>query len=256
MDSKKVPDMPRPRATRTAKSQVTSARVLDAARALFNERGTAAVSTNHIAAAAGISPGNLYYHFADKQEIIRGLHAEYTAAHEDRWRPEPDGRVDLAALHRNVADGMALAWRYRFLGREILALLRADPLLRASYRQVYERRLNQWLAFADLLSAQGLIREPRPPATLRDLSVAIWLVAENWVAFLDVLGDPDDPDQVARGADLIVAVLDPHLTARGRRRMRAPAAQPATGSATPTGKAAALDAAAHERSSDDEPHPT
>src|SRR5690349_16548803 len=140
MNSKPV-DASRSRAVPTAKSQATRARILDAARALFNERGTSAVSTNHIAAAAGLSPGNLYYHFADKQEIIRGLHAQYADAHEGQWQPGPDGSVDLATLRRNVAEGMALAWRFRFLGREILALLRADPPLRASYREVYARRL-------------------------------------------------------------------------------------------------------------------
>jgi AcrR family transcriptional regulator len=214
------------RGARTAKSQATSARILDAARDLFNQRGTSVVSTNHIAAAAGLSPGNLYYHFADKQEIIRGLHAQYAAGHEDRWRPGPDGRVSLVTLRHNVAEGMTLAWRYRFLGREILALLRADPQLRATYREVYERRLNQWLAFGEQLLAQGLIRQPRPPGTLRDLTVAVWLIAENWLAFLDVVGDPGDPDQVAQGTDLVLAVLEPHLTARGRRRLQTPTSQP------------------------------
>lgn len=246
------------RGARTAKSLATSARILDAARALFNERGTSVVSTNHIAAAAGLSPGNLYYHFADKQEIVRGLHAQYAAAHEKRWRPGPDGRVDLVTLRVNVGEGMVLAWRYRFLGREILALLRADPLLRVSYREVYERRLNEWLAFAEQLLVQGVIRQPRPPGTLRDLTVAVWLIAENWVAFLDVLGDPDDPDQVARGADLVLAVLEPHLTARGRRRMQTPTPQPATRPATPKRKTAAAPrgAAAPERSSSHGPQPT
>jgi AcrR family transcriptional regulator len=254
--SSKQDDAVQPRRARTAKSQATSARILDAARDLFNERGTSVVSTNHIAAAAGLSPGNLYYHFADKQEIVRGLHAQYAAAHEDRWRPGPDGRVDLETLRRNVAEGMALAWRYRFLGREILALLRADPLLRVSYREVYERRLSQWLAFAEQLLAQGLIRQPRPPGTLHDLTVAVWLIAENWVALLDVLGDPDDPDQVARGADLVLAVLEPHLTARGRRRLQTPIPQPATRAATPTANVTPRDATARDRSFSHGPQPT
>jgi AcrR family transcriptional regulator len=258
MDSKRQDGASQTPRARIAKSRATSARILDAARDLFNERGTSAVSTNHIAAAAGLSPGNLYYHFTDKKEIIRRLHAQYAAAHEDWWGPGPGGPASLVTLRRNVAEGMTLAWRYRFLGREILALLRADAQLRASYHDVYERRLNQWLGFAEQLRAQGLMRQPRPPGTLRDLTVAVWLIAENWLAFLDVVGNPDDPDQVARGSDLVLAVLDPYLTARGRRRMHTSTAQPATRPATPIGDIAAAspDAATRERSSSHGPQPT
>ena len=206
------------RPPRTAKSERTRARILDAARRLFNERGTAAISTNHVAAEAGISPGNLYYHFADKREIIRALHARYAAAHEDLWEPSPDAKRNLAMLRENVAAGMALAWEYRFFERELLALLRADPALRAAYADVYERRLGEWLAFGEQLVAQGLMREPRPPRTLSDLGVAVWLIATNWLSFLDVTGDPQDPLQVARGGDLIIVALDPYLTAQARRQ--------------------------------------
>ena len=48
-------------------------RLLDTAPGLFNERWTAVVYTNHIAAAASISPGNLYYYFRNKEEIVRAL---------------------------------------------------------------------------------------------------------------------------------------------------------------------------------------
>ena len=203
---------PRARPGRLAKSDRTRRRILDAALRLFNERGTGAVSTNHIAAEACLSPGNLYYHFADKQEIIRALHAEYAAAHEDLWQPGADARQNLAALGQNIITGTGLAAAYRFFGREILALLQTDPQLRASYQAVYERRLGQWLAFGDQLAAQGAIRAPRPPRTARDLAVAIWLISESWLSFLDVTGDPADPAQAARGADLVLAVLEPYLT--------------------------------------------
>ncbi len=207
-----------------AKSEATRERILAAARGLFNERGTSAVSTNHIAAAAGLSPGNLYYHFAGKQEIIRALHAQYAAAHEERWQPGLDASENLALLRRNLAAGVELAWEYRFLEREILALLRADPDLRVSYREVYERRVGEWLAFGAQLVAQGLLRAPRPPRGLRDLTVALWLVAQGWLPFLDLTGDPQNPRQIARGTELVLVVLDPYLTGKGRRAFEAAAA--------------------------------
>jgi AcrR family transcriptional regulator len=201
-----------------AKSERTRARILDAALTLFNERGTAAVSTNHIAALAGLSPGNLYYHFAGKQEIIRALHARYAAAHEGMWEPGPGGSADLAQLHAGVTSGMDLAWKYRFLERELLALLRADPELRASYQQVYQRRLAQWVAFGQRLVAAGVIRPPLPPATITGLATAVWLIAGSWLPFLEVTGDPHDPAQVAQCGDLVLAVLAPYLAGPGTSR--------------------------------------
>jgi AcrR family transcriptional regulator len=197
---------------RTAKSELTRGRILDTAQRLFNERGTAAVSTNHVAAEAGLSPGNLYYHFADKQEIIRALHDRYAAAHEDLWEAGPE--AGLERLHASLARAMELAWEYRFFERELLALLRADPQLRARYREVYERRLGQWLAFGEQLAAQGGLRRPRPPTTIGDLAVAIWLIGGSWLPFLEITGDPRDPAQVAKGASLVLAVLGPYLTGR------------------------------------------
>jgi AcrR family transcriptional regulator len=202
------------RAGRTAKSEQTRSRILDTALALFNERGTAAVSTNHVAAQAGLSPGNLYYHFADKQEIIRALHDRYAAANEGLWEPVPGTPANLARLRAGLSRGMELAWEYRFFERELLALLRADPQLQARYRQVHERRLGQWRAFGEQLAAQGALRPQQPPATITDLATAIWLIGASWLPFLEITGDPRDPRQVAQGADLVLAVLAPYLTGR------------------------------------------
>lgn len=44
----------------------TYTRIINASLALFNEEGERNISTNHIAAHLGISPGNLYYHSATK----------------------------------------------------------------------------------------------------------------------------------------------------------------------------------------------
>ena len=227
MSTRSDPVAPARRAVKMAKTGQTRARILDAALALFNSRGTAAVSTNRVAAAAGLSPGNLYYHYADKQEIIRALHERYAAAHEELWGSGPGQEASLARLRANLARSMELAWEYRFLERELIALLRADERLAASHRAVYERRLAQWVAFGEQLAARGVVRPPAPPATIADLAVAVWLIGTGWLPFLEITGDPQDPRQVARAADLVSAVLDPYLTtaAAGQRPLPAAGAE-------------------------------
>jgi AcrR family transcriptional regulator len=104
----------------------TPERILATALRLFNDAGTAAVSTNHIADALGMSPGNLYYHFRNKEAIIRALFAQQFD-HNDRLYTLPTDRPPtLADLQQLVRATFATSWEYRFIYRELIALLRRD----------------------------------------------------------------------------------------------------------------------------------
>jgi len=69
--------------------------ILQAAMELFNQVGTARTTTNHIAKHAGISPGNLYYHFSDKEHIIRAIYEQMILD----WDKEYD-RLENSSLSR------------------------------------------------------------------------------------------------------------------------------------------------------------
>ena len=56
--------------TKKPKGNVSRARILDAAAALFRDHGYAAVSIRAIAATAGMQSGSIYYHFGSKEEIV------------------------------------------------------------------------------------------------------------------------------------------------------------------------------------------
>ena len=85
--------------TRTA---ATHEAILTAAIDLFNKSGTAAISTNHIAAAAGISPGNLYYHFKNKEDLFLAMlqrdHERTIASLQSAADGPGDLRSDLVQL--------------------------------------------------------------------------------------------------------------------------------------------------------------
>ena len=55
----------------------TRDKIIQASIVLFNEQGERNVTTNHIAAHLNISPGNLYYHFRNKEDIILSIYEEY-----------------------------------------------------------------------------------------------------------------------------------------------------------------------------------
>lgn len=75
-----------PRAQRKSpkqdRSKESRERILDAAARLFSESGIAAVSTNSIARAAGVSIGSLYRYFDDKHQMADELRARTAAEFE------------------------------------------------------------------------------------------------------------------------------------------------------------------------------
>ena len=59
---------------RTAEdAAITRARILDAAQAMFHERGFADTTTAAIAKAAGVTQGALFHHFKDKTSLFREI---------------------------------------------------------------------------------------------------------------------------------------------------------------------------------------
>jgi len=197
----------------TARARQTRDRVLSAALELFNERGSGSVTTNHVAAHAGISPGNLYYWFGDKDEIVRELYAQFVAAYEQLWGVGGHDPLDLTPdeVLSRLADGAALSGRYAFLARDLLGLLHADHVLAQEYRSVRERRVAEFTALAHAWRARGVIRQ-LDDATVADLVQALWVISETWLAFGEVAGSYADAEH---GTRLLRVVLQPYLIRGG-----------------------------------------
>lgn len=188
----------------------TRDRVLHVALDLFNERGSGSVSTNQVAASAGISPGNLYYWFADKDEIVRELYAQFVGAYERLWAAGDIDALDLTPdeVFARLAEGAALSRSYAFLARDLLGLLHADPVLASEYRAVRERRIAEFTGLASRWRTRGVIRD-LDDETVADLVQALWVIAEMWLAFAELDGGQADAEH---GTRLLRVVLRPYLT--------------------------------------------
>jgi AcrR family transcriptional regulator len=83
-----------PKEDQSARTRVA---LLDAARALFAERGYSATGTEDIVQVAGVTRGALYHHFVDKQDLFEAV---YTTLQNDLLeriltaaRADPEARV-------------------------------------------------------------------------------------------------------------------------------------------------------------------
>ncbi|MBH1971727.1 TetR/AcrR family transcriptional regulator [Moraxellaceae bacterium AER2_44_116] len=160
----------------------TRDRILMKSLELFNEAGERSITTNHIAAALNISPGNLYYHFRSKEDIIYEIFLTYENSMVQALSV-PDDRVitytEKIGYFESIFNQL---WEYRFLHRDLGHLLEESPRLRASYRQFARKVMAQAYLVYNALRKAELIQ-----ATEQDVQamiVNIWILTTSWASFV------------------------------------------------------------------------
>ena len=173
-----------------AKPNKTKDRILQISLQLFNERGERSVTTNHIAAELGISPGNLYYHFRNKQEIIKELAQQYQAETLEMLAlpvDRPLNANDKISYFQVLSNQL---WAYRFIHRDVYHLVENNEDFRKIYPrfagQVMQQGQKIYRAFVDA----GLMR--MTDSEIEALIINLWIVLTNWTKFLYMSGHISD----------------------------------------------------------------
>jgi len=189
----------------------TKTRILDAALNLFNEQGTANVTTNHIAEASSMSPGNLYYHFRNKAEIVRALFSRIAAAWATNYAIPPGTMPSVPMMEDMLAGNFEIQARYRFFFRDLTLLLNADPDLAASYRANREAGLGNTKFLINLFVEAGVLNPVGDAEAIDDIAQLLWLVGDFWLVFKDTGGAEFSPADSLQGVRMFRRILTPHL---------------------------------------------
>ena len=189
----------------------TYSRIVEASLTLFNEEGERNISTNHIAAHLGISPGNLYYHFRNKDEIIVQLFKRYS---EDLLQ-----YLRRVVLPKNVCDAIRymagiydVMWRYRFLFSDVNALLARSAELLGEHNNFTHAKVSPLLVeLLTQLNKEGIIRADA--TAMNDLALNIWMITKYWFDFDGSLRGRAKltEDSKVRGVQRTLSLLRPYL---------------------------------------------
>ena len=203
----------------------TAERILAATLELFNRFGEPNVSTTVISAELNISPGNLYYHFPSKDELVNTLFDQYEArmvvllAASDDVRDVEDAWFFLHTLFE-------LIWAYRFLYRDLNHLLSRNRRLETHFPAILLRKKSALRTVLDHLM-RGEPRGPEEAASRDAIAASMVVLLTYWLSYEYVLQprtamEPENAqDALLRGAYHVLSLLAPHLDLERRAYLQA-----------------------------------
>jgi len=194
----------------------TRERILETSLRLFNQFGEPNVTTTVISDEMNISPGNLYYHFRNKDEIIGEIFRVFEreiegtlAAPEKRASDVEDTWLFLHVLFE-------LIWKYRFLYRDLNDLLSRNRIIETHFRRILEHSVRNAALLCKGMVAVGQMRAGE--REIEALATNMVVVSTYWLSY-EYVREPRNPVEgpaLGRGVHQVMAMLAPYFQGGAR----------------------------------------
>jgi len=187
--------------------------ILSTSLGLFNDLGEPNVSTNHIADEADISPGNLYYHFRSKDDIVIELFKRFLTRFQPLTEVPEDQALEAEDLWFQLHLTFELKGQFRFLYRNLSDLTSRIPDLDRAMRGLLMRERQAAITLLSGLQRNGALKiNPQEKDMLVD---NILLAITYWIPYADIFdrqGLEEGSAQVeaiARVLQMLIPYLQP-----------------------------------------------
>lgn len=203
------------------RTQRTVERILAESLRLFNEEGEARVTTGTIAASLDMSPGNLYYHFRNKERIVEALFRRFEARIDVDPQPAPDAAQAIEDLWLYLHLVLEAIWEFRFLYRNLDDLVARNRKLRDHFNRIFDRKFAAVVALCDSLVNAGAMHAR--PDEIRTVARNVLLVSTYWLNFQSLRKRRSDlsPEDLGQGACQVLSLVAPYLRGEARRHLDA-----------------------------------
>ena len=191
----------------------TRDRILETSLALFNDEGEAHTTTIDIANVLDISPGNLYYHFKGKDQIIAELFQQYELALSSTLtapieKPIGQGLAEDSWYYLYVV--MEEMYQYRFLYHNLDNILHRYADIRRSFKRLIQLKRAALFAICQNLLQQDIIAAR--DQQLLGLVDNMTLTLTFWFNYDQLLHEVREPELVIhQGVLQLLTMVAPYL---------------------------------------------
>ena len=197
----------------------TRDRILQTSLALFNSVGEPNVTTLLISDEMDISPGNLYYHFKSKGDIVEELFDEYEHDMVDLLAVPEDADISLDQQGFFLHLLFETVARYRFLYQDLVNVLSRYGQLQVRFKRIQKKKMLAFRTICESFQRQGIMLIEQEE--LDSLCEQLTLTACYWSAF-DTLSHLEDRESVdpGRGVYQMMHLIIPYLAPDDREEAR------------------------------------
>ncbi len=194
----------------------TKDRIIETALRLFNEEGEPNVTTNHIADEMDISPGNLYYHFRSKDDIIWQIFLNYEKKINQVLNQKDVNYTSMEDMWFYLHMVFEVIAEYRFLYRNLIQLMNRIEFLKRHFRHILALKSQTALDIMTNLSELGSLKTDKQ--TIASLADQIALTATFWLNYSIAIYDDDfdEEKKLSHGIFHVMRMVAPFLTDHDR----------------------------------------
>ena len=192
----------------------TKQKILLASLALFNNRGISNVSLRTIADTAGISVGNLQYHFNKREDIVEALYFQLV----DKIDCIPLTRTDdlLKSFFNISVDIFTILYEYHFFLLDFVTITRRNQKIKQHYSQLSKQRELQFLEIVDVYIKNGLFRDEVLKNEYQHLFKRTEVISNFWFSSTLIQGDTLQEKAIQEYSLLISQSIYPYLTDKAK----------------------------------------
>lgn len=191
----------------------TKERILIVSNDLFNRNGVQSITTNHIAKSLKMSPGNLYFHYNNKEEILQELFKRMCSETYQFWKQKNSRALTPLEF---IEFNFEIYWKYRFFHREMYSLRRRDPQLAKLWKKHILKMMGLMKGTYKRWVQQGILMPLTSADEMTYIAESLLAMSTTYLQFFESADRMPSKSTLERGRRHVSRMLYPYTIGETR----------------------------------------